>query len=61
MEASCTFVANGAWINQVVFLSSLLVAFAGCVMLAHLRGRRLAAEGGNDGDSPEPEAALATA
>ncbi|HUE45124.1 MAG TPA: hypothetical protein VMO81_02625 [Aestuariivirgaceae bacterium] len=61
MEASCTYVASGAWIDQVVFLSSLLVAFVGVTFLAHLRGRRLEAESGNAGDPPKPEAALATA
>jgi hypothetical protein len=61
MEASCTYAANTAWIDQAVFLSSLMVAFVGCVILANLRGRRLEAEGGNDGESPEPESSLATA
>jgi hypothetical protein len=60
MEASCTYVASGAWIDQAVFLSSLMVAFVGITFLAHLRGRRLEAEGGIDGDSPQPET-LATA
>ena len=57
MEASCTYVASGAWIDQAVFLSSLTVAFVGITVLAHLRGRRLEAESGSDGD----EASLATA
>ncbi len=61
MEASCTYVASGAWIDQAVFLSSLMVAFVGCTVLANLRGRRLQAEDGNDGQTPEPEASLATA
>jgi hypothetical protein len=61
MEASCTYVASGAWIDQAVFLGSLMVAFVGCAILANLRGRRLEAESGNDGHSREPEASLATA
>ena len=61
MEASCTYVASGAWIDQAVFLSSLMVAFVGSVILADLRGRRIEAEGGDDGQSPEPEASLASA
>ena len=61
MEASCTYVAYSAWIDQAVFLSSLTVAFVGILVLAELRGRRLQTEHGNDGASPEPEASLATA
>ena len=61
MEASCTFVASTAWIDQAVFLGSLMVAFIGCTILADLRSRRLQAEGGNDGEAPAPEGPLATA
>ena len=61
MEASCTYVASTAWIDQAVFLSSLTMAFVGCTVLAHLRGRRLEAEGGDDAKGPLPDATLATA
>ncbi len=61
MEASCTYVASAAWIDQAVFLSSLMVAFVGCTVLAHLRGERLEAEAGGEAQSPEPDATLANA
>jgi hypothetical protein len=61
VEASCTYVASTAWIEQAVFLSSLMVAFVGCTVLANLRGQRLEAEGGIEAQSPEPDASVATA
>ena len=44
MEMSCTFLADAEWINQVIAVSSLLVAAGGVIVLGKLRERRFEAE-----------------
>jgi hypothetical protein len=61
MEASCTYLASGQWINDVVVLGSLLLAAIGCGILGTLRDGRLTAELRNHGSVPTPEVSPANA